>query len=87
MKKIFIVEDDYHLQNLYKILLSQHNYNVIGTANNGDQAILTFKTFIEKPSVIIMDYRIPKKNGIKTMKEILEIDHKVKVIIITGDKL
>jgi DNA-binding NtrC family response regulator len=46
-----------------------------------------FKAFKHKPQVILMDHHLPKKNGIEASKEILQIDPKIKIIFITGDKL
>ena len=44
-----------------------------------------FKSFSDKPKVILMDYRMPIKNGIETSKEILQIDNGVKIIFASAD--
>ena len=44
-----------------------------------------FKAFSENPKVILMDHRMPKKNGIDASKEILKIDKNVKIIFTTAD--
>ena len=44
-----------------------------------------FKAFSDKPKVILMDHRMPKKNGIDASKEILKLDKNVKIIFITAD--
>jgi two-component system chemotaxis response regulator CheY len=61
-------------------------YQVLGIANNGEEAIKMFSSFSEKPDIIILDYRMPIKNGMDALKEILEIDHNSKVIFASADR-
>ena len=58
---------------------------MIGIANNGEEAVLKFKSFSERPDIILMDYRMPIKNGIEAAKEILKIDNKSKIIFISAE--
>ena len=74
MTKIFIAEDDRDLQRLYELLLSMSGYQVLGFASNGDEAIEMYKSFQEKPDIVILDYRMPIKNGVDALKGILEIE-------------
>jgi len=86
IKTIFIAEDDRDLQRLYELLLGLSGFQVLGIANNGDEAIKMFRSFPEKPDIIILDYRIPIKNGLDALKEILQIDHNSRVIFASADK-
>ena len=61
-------------------------FQVLGIANNGKEAIKMFRSFTEKPDIIILDYRMPIKNGIDALKEILLIDHNSRVIFASADK-
>lgn len=61
-------------------------FKVMGIANNGDEAIEMFKNFSEKPDVIILDYRMPIKNGIDALKAILEIDKNSRIIFASADR-
>lgn len=58
----------------------------MGMANNGDEAIEMFRKFHEKPDVIILDYRMPIKNGIDALKAILEIDKNSRIIFASADR-
>ena len=58
----------------------------MGIANNGDEAIDMFKNFEVKPDIIILDYRMPIKNGIDALKAILEIDRNSKIIFASADR-
>ena len=61
-------------------------FQVLGIANNGEEAIKMFSAFSEKPDIIILDYRMPIKNGMDALKEILQMDHDSKVIFASADK-
>ncbi len=61
-------------------------FQVLGIANNGEEAIKMFSSFSEKPDIIILDYRMPIKNGMDALKEILQIDHNSKVIFASADR-
>ncbi len=69
-----------------KELLISKGYEIAGIANNGEKAIFMFKSFSEKPKLILMDYRMPIKNGIETTKEILQIDTNTKIIFMSADE-
>ena len=83
--KIFIVEDDLGIQRFYEKILLLNGFEIVGIANDGEEAVSMFKSFSEKPEVILMDHRMPKKNGIEASKEILQIDNKIKIIFISVD--
>ncbi|NVM53974.1 MAG: response regulator [Candidatus Helarchaeota archaeon] len=86
MPTIFLVDDNYSLLLLYQKLFTLKGYNVIGAARNGIEAITMFKKFTVKPDVIIMDYRMPIKNGIEATKEILQINKHSKIIFASADE-
>jgi len=86
LARIFIVEDDDSLRNLYRIALKLKGHNVIGTASDGNEAVDMFKNFSKKPDVILMDHRMPGKNGLEVTKEIMKMDGKSKFIFASADK-
>ena len=85
MDKVFIVEDEPMLRLFYTQILEEYGFEVLGAAKNGDEAISMFEKFPEKPLVIIMDYRMPIKNGIEALQDILKIDKNTKIIIASAD--
>ena len=86
MATVFIVDDDNSIRTLYQKMLTIKGYDVIGTARNGAEAVKLFKSFTTKPDVILMDHRMPVKNGIEATKEILQIDKTTKIIFASADK-
>ena len=83
---IFIVEDEPSLRSLYQIVLEFHGFEIIGEASNGEEAVEKFENFNTKPDVIIMDHRMPVKNGLEATREILKIDPSAQIIIASADK-
>jgi len=85
MRSVLIVDDDPAIIIILKIILEGNDFEVIGTALNGKEAINMFKSYSIKPDFIIMDYRMPIKNGIDATKEILKVDKTARIIFISGD--
>ncbi len=83
--KIFIVDDNETFQEILKNLLVFNKCTVIGAAYNGEQAISMYRNFSEKPDLILIDYLLPKKNGLDTAKELFAIDPSVKIVGMSGD--
>lgn len=86
LKTIFIVEDDPGLVELYKILIGRNvKYAVLGVATNGEEAIEKYKGFNEKPDLILMDHRMPVKDGIETTIELLKLDSNLRILFVSAD--
>ncbi|MHA2038246.1 MAG: response regulator [Promethearchaeota archaeon] len=85
MVKIFIVDDDQSLQRLYVLILKEAGFDIIDTAFNGKVAVDKFFSFEHKPDIILMDHRMPIKNGLDAMTEILKVDGRSKIIFASAD--
>jgi len=85
MTSIFIVEDDLSLQRLYEMMLTTYGFKVVDKASNGKEAIEKFKSLSPKPDVILMDHRMPVKNGIDTTIELLKINSHIKILFVSAD--
>lgn len=85
MATIFIAEDDRQLRRFYKIALESKGYQIIGMVGDGEEAISMFNNFNKKPDIIILDYRMPNKNGIQVLIEILKIEKTSKIILASAD--
>ncbi len=85
MIKIFIVDDDQSLQRLYGLILKEAGFEIIGTAINGKDAIEKYTNLEGKPDLLLMDHRMPIKNGLDAMAEILKINKKEKIILASAD--
>jgi len=85
MIKIFIVDDDQSLQRLYALILKEAGFEITATAINGKDAIEKYNRLEVKPDIILMDHRMPIKNGLDTMAEILKINKNEKIIFASAD--
>ena len=82
---IFNVEDNKDIQVIIKNLLELLGFEVRGIASNGKEAVEMFKLFKNKPDIILMDYRMPEKDGLQATREILQIDPDTKIIFASAD--
>jgi DNA-binding response OmpR family regulator len=87
MATIYIIDDEETIQFLYKEGLTMEGHKIIGTARNGSKAIEEINSFKSYPDIIILDHRMPIKNGLDTLKELKEYKfmNKTKVLFITAD--
>ena len=54
--------------------MEANGHTVIGVASDGDEAVRKYKDMKEKPVIIIMDQRMPVKDGVSATQEILKIN-------------
>lgn len=84
-KRVAIVDDDFELLTTYSVVLEHLGYTTL-TANDGDEIVNQVLHGAEAaPDVILMDYRMPKMNGLEAAKEILRNRPGVKIIMSTAD--
>jgi two-component system chemotaxis response regulator CheY len=82
---ILIVDDDVDIVNLFEQFLKLEGHKILAKAFNGEEAIDIFKHFQDEIDIVIMDHRMPLKNGLETTKEILNINSKSKIIFVSAD--
>jgi len=81
IKTILVVDDNEGIRRLLKEFLTQENYRV-ETATNGREAL---QQITEKlPSLVLLDYKMPKKNGLQVLDELSNQFPNLPVIMITG---
>ena len=70
---------------LFEKFLVMEGHEVISKAFNGEEALDIYKKMSTKPDIILMDHRMPVKNGLETTEEILRINPNIKVIFVSAD--
>jgi two-component system chemotaxis response regulator CheY len=85
MTTIMVVEDEEFLQGLYREVLEKAGHTVVGVASNGEEAVEAYRALTERPRLVLMDHRMPVKNGIEAMEEILALDPGASIVFLTAD--
>jgi DNA-binding response OmpR family regulator len=79
--KILVVDDDMHIQRLYKEELEEEGYEVV-IASNGEEAIKLFDT--ETPDIVTLDILLPDIDGIRLLRQMKEKNPKIPIIMSTA---
>ncbi len=81
MSKILIVDDDAQLRQSFNKLLCREGYDV-AMAATGEAAVSMVRE--SSPDLVILDVRLPGMDGLETLEELLQIDSRLPVIIMTA---
>lgn len=79
--KVLLVDDEDQFRSAMKKQIAVRGYRVLDT-DNGEDAIKLVRH--RNPEVVILDQKMPKMDGIQTLKEIKKIRPEVQVIMLTG---
>jgi two-component system chemotaxis response regulator CheY len=85
MVTIFIIDDEAILHRLYKDVFAIRGHQVVADAYDGEEAVQKYTYLEKKPEVIILDHRMPNKDGIEAMRDILDIEPTAKIVFISAD--
>lgn len=86
MATFFIIDDEPVLHELYKNILELTEHTVVGEAFNGLEGYEKVCALEEKPDFILMDHRMPEKDGVTTTKELIEKYPDLKIVFVSADK-
>ncbi len=81
--RVFIVEDDPVHVKLVKYVMEMNPSFEISIFATGKACIANLYL---KPSIISLDYSLPDMNGAEVLKKIIQFDHEINVIILSGQK-
>ena len=75
---VAIVDDEKDLVRTYELLFKRRHIPLAFAAYDGHSALDKFNNAVEKPGVVVIDYRLPDMDGLDLMKEVLAIrpEHK-----------
>jgi DNA-binding response OmpR family regulator len=80
-KRILIVDDEPDVNLALRIVLEDNNF-IVDSFNDPLRALENFKANLY--DLIILDIKMPKKDGFEVYKEILKIDNRVQVCFLTA---
>ncbi len=81
MTKMLVVDDEIEICDFLKTFFEDRNYKVF-TALNGETALKTIQQ--EKPSIVLLDIKMPGMDGIEVLKRIKTLHPATKVIMVTA---
>lgn len=79
--KVLIVEDSGVVRQLLRAILEQGGLEVIGEAENGEEALVAIRR--QRPDVITMDIHMPIMDGYECTRRIMETDP-IPILVVTG---
>lgn len=77
--KVLIVDDAVFMRTVLKKMLTEENYEVVGEASNGHEAIKKAQEL--QPDVVTLDITMPEMDGVTALPEILKASPNSKVIM------
>lgn len=83
--RVFVVDDEDFIRELYKDMFESRGHTVFA-ARDGEEAVRLIRDMPSKPDAIIMDHRMPGKDGIETTKAIKSIDPSIPIIFSSADE-
>jgi two-component system chemotaxis response regulator CheY len=82
-KKVLIVDDAAFIRNrIKKVVETIENTEVIGEAANGVDAVTLYKEL--NPDLVTMDLIMPEADGIKAIEEIMKINNKATIVVVSA---
>lgn len=80
-ERIFVIEDDFNIQEIIKLSLESNGYEVI-LFDNAIDAIAKIKT--DTPDLAIFDVMLPKLDGISAIKKVRETNKTLPILILSA---
>lgn len=81
-KKILVVDDSSFMRNALKEILEKLGYQVVGTAENGVEALARYRDL--KPDVVTLDIIMPQMGGLQGLKLIKSFDPRAVVVMVSS---
>lgn len=80
---ILVVDDESAIRDITKASLESYNYKAI-TASDGIEAIALYAEHRDQISIVLTDMVMPSMDGMTTIRTLLKINPKVKIIAVSG---
>lgn len=80
---VLVVDDDHLMREMLKAILRSEDYQVVGEASNGEDAVALCGKL--KPTLVLLDIMMPKMDGLQALVEIKKIQPAVKVLMVSAE--
>ena len=82
MAKVLIVDDAAFMRISIKNMLTKNGYEVVGEAENGKIGVEKYKEL--SPDIVTMDITMPEMSGLDALREIIKINPKAQVMMVSA---
>jgi len=82
MARIMIAEDSREIMMFLQDVLEIEKHDLVAKSFDGQDTIERFKE--TSPDLLLLDFAMPRKDGLSVLNEIMKINPKAKVILITA---
>lgn len=79
------MDDEEFIIELYRDILESKGHRIVGVASDGEEAVRKYKDLSKKPVIVIMDQRMPVKDGVTATQEILKHDPHARILFGSAD--
>jgi len=82
MKRVLIVDDAAFMRMTIKNMLSNYEYEIVGEAENGLEAVEKYKEL--SPDIVTMDITMPELDGIQALRMIKKLNPGASVVMVSA---
>ena len=82
MTRVLIIDDSRTIQRSVTAQVEAAGGQVAGTASDGDEGVRLYQTLM--PDLVLLDITMPNKDGREALKEILEINARATVVMLSA---
>jgi CheY-like chemotaxis protein len=83
---VAIVEDNAEIALLYTMLIESLGLRLSFVAYDGDAGVKAFRAAICRPDVVLIDHRMPIKNGLAAMEEMRALGPGTRFVFVSADE-
>lgn len=80
--RVLIADDEPHIRSLISLIVTSLGAEVVAEASDGEQALSMYKQF--SPDMVLLDINMPKMDGISVLKQIMAINNRTLVVMLTS---
>ena len=82
MRTVLVIDDSALMRRMMSNILMRNGYQIVGEAPNGRIGVDKFKELA--PDIVTMDVIMDEMNGIEALGEIMRLNNKAKVVMVSS---
>lgn len=82
--RVLVVDDSMFVTKQITQILTSEGFEVIGTAENGEEGVEKYKELHPNVDLVTMDITMPKMDGVTALEKIMEFDKDARVVMISA---